>query len=449
MDADNNEVENDSNAVNSIRLKYKGGRRRKKGNYREIKATKNEVISQLEEKPIIQTEKIIIKEESNTNEVLAKSPNDIVTKITTTKTVLKDNERGKSRQEITTTKKEIKDQNEANNTSIRSYTLNEDRNASSSQKKLEISTKGKMNVINTDVKNAGNPGREIKEESTIKKKIIMTVSNQGSRTQSIEKTEKEIIINHREMGRRSRGGKEESIKKIIKTTLNKSEGSESQGRSSQKGKIISLKNVIKNSPATNGRQSYQGKRNLNDSRESKEINLTEGLSINDIKGLRKEMINQFFTYPDSNNRHTIQIQERKVINPIQRQIKKDDKGSRKELQGKSNSNSAQNNRKKSQKYENEELNLTEGLSNKAIKDLRSEMMDQFFSYPDSNNRSKIKSKERKEIKAIKEMKEISPIQKRNNKDIKSSKNETAEKSKLRSQLIKIVEQKVKKKKIKK
>ena len=61
-----------------------------------------------------------------------------------------------------------------------------------------------MNINNTDFKRTGTQGREIKEESTERKKIITTMTNQGSRTQSEGKKEDEIKIRDKGYGRRSR-----------------------------------------------------------------------------------------------------------------------------------------------------------------------------------------------------------------------------------------------------
>ena len=419
MDADNNEVENDSGVVNSIRLKYKGGRRVKIINKEVTKPTKKEIISQLEEKQTIPKEKIIIKEESNTKEIIV--PNKVLSKITTTKEVFPDNDIGKSRQEITTTKKEIRESNDAGNIS-KKLSLNEDKEPSYSQKTFEIANKGNMNINNTDFKRTGTQGREIKEESTERKKIITTMTNQGSRTQSEGKKENEIKIRDKGYGRRSRGGKGERIKKIIQKTLYNTEGSESQGqgRSTQKEKIISLKNVITNFPSTNGRQSYTGK-SQNKSQISEKIDLTEGLSNKDIKYIRKEMINSFIAYPGHTIIKETQIERRTESNLIQDQnYNKDTKDSRKEIKEKINSSSGKKMVKKSQKQGNEVINLTEGLNSKDVKDLRNEKMDQFFSYPDQNGRKKIKSKEKQEINIIRSQ---------NDKEVKNSRKETNEKLK--------------------
>ena len=418
MDADNNEVENDSGVVNSIRLKYKGGRRVKIINKEVTKPTKKEIISQLEEKQTIPKEKIIIKEESNTKEIIV--PNKVLSKITTTKEVFPDNDIGKSRQEITTTKKEIKESNDAGNISKKLSSLNEDKEPSYSQKTFEIANKGNMNINNTDFKRTGTQGREIKEESSLRRKIITTMTNQGSRTQSEGKKEDEIKIRDKGYGRRSRGGKGERIKKIIQKTLYNTEGSESQGRSTQKEKIISLKNVITNFPSTNGRQSYTGK-SQNKSQISEKIDLTEGLSNKDIKYIRKEMINSFIAYPGHTIIKETQIERRTESNLIQGQNNnKDTKDSRKEIKEKINSSSGKKMVKKSQKQGNEVINLTEGLNSKDVKDLRNEKMDQFFSYPDQNGRKKIKSKEKPEINIIGSQ---------NNKEVKNSRKETNEKLK--------------------
>ena len=415
MDADNNEVENDSGVVNSIRLKYKGGRRVKIINKEVTKATKKEIISQLEEKPTIPKEKILIKEESNANEIIV--PNKALSKITTTKEVFPDNDIGKPKQEIIITKKEIKESNDAGNISMKLSSLNEDKEPSYSQKTFEIANKGNMNINNTDFKRTGTQGREIKEESTERKKIITTMTNQGSRTQSERKKENEIKIRDKGYGRRSRGGKGERIKKIIQKTLYNTEGSESQGRSIQKDKIISLKNVITNFPSTNERQSYPGK-SQNKSQVFEEIDLTEGLSNKDIKDIRKEMINSFIAYPGHKIIKETQIERRSESNLIQGQnYNKDIKDSRKEIKEKINSSSGKKIVKQSQKQGNEVINLTEGLNSKDVKDLRYEKMDQFFSYPDKNSVKKIKSKEKQEITIV---------QSQNKKEVKNSRKEANE-----------------------
>ena len=118
MNTDYNEEENDL-GLNSIRRKYKGGRRGKNINYGVVlKTTKKEIISQSEqEQPIIKEEKYIINEESKNSRGLAMSSLESPSKITKTRTVIQSGEPGKSRQQITITKSEtkIKESNETKN----------------------------------------------------------------------------------------------------------------------------------------------------------------------------------------------------------------------------------------------------------------------------------------------------------------------------------------------
>ena len=407
MDADNNETKNDSDLQNSIRFKYKGRRKGKKINSEIVKTRKEEDISQLEDKPIIKEEIIIIKEEPNANKTLATSPDDIPPKIITTKIMVQDDEEGKPKQEVTTTNNEIEETDEPNNIPKKVSSQNEERVVNSSQKDAEINTIRNKYTNNIIYQSVRSKGRQIKEVSPIKQTINTTVINQENKTNSKEKKENEIIKTGKENIRGNRDGKEEIVIQTINTRLNKRTGSDSQGKSDQKGKITSIKTVTTNLSTTNGRQSGRGK-NQNQSQEKQEINLIEGLNNKDVKGLRKEKMEQINSNPGQNGLKQSQNQKKIEIKIIQRQNDKDIKGSKKEVIVKSNSNQKQNVRNQNQSQENVEINLTEGLSNKDIKGLRKEMIDQFYSYPEKNSR--YHSQEKSQNQKIKLKNELNTIQ---------------------------------------
>ena len=85
MKADNNEEQNEK-ALNSIRRKYKGRPGRKKIN------------SAISEEELLKQGQFLINEESNNDRTLAMSlPFESYSKITKTKTVFEDGDKGKSR----------------------------------------------------------------------------------------------------------------------------------------------------------------------------------------------------------------------------------------------------------------------------------------------------------------------------------------------------------------
>ena len=117
----------------SIRRKYQGGRfGRSKINYGSVLNThKKEITSNTEVKPIIKEEKIIIKEETKVNrDIVAASPNETSSKIT--RTVIKDDNKGKEQKQITITKTEIKETQSTQNTQ------NNSRNASRLRENKEL-----------------------------------------------------------------------------------------------------------------------------------------------------------------------------------------------------------------------------------------------------------------------------------------------------------------------
>ena len=115
----------------SIRRKYKAGRPGKNINYGSVLKTSKRVSTKLELNPIVQEEKIIIKEESSSaskNRGIAALPlESSSSKITTTKTVIQGgNTSNKSQGQITITKTEIKEsQNASSNARTNSRTIAE------------------------------------------------------------------------------------------------------------------------------------------------------------------------------------------------------------------------------------------------------------------------------------------------------------------------------------
>ena len=354
MDADYNEVEND-NGLNSIRRKYKGGRRGKNINYGVVlEATKKEMMAEFEqEKPIIKQEKIIINQEIQNSKTLTVSPIESTSKINKTRTVMQGGDAGKSRQQITTiTKSEIKESNENKNNLGAFSRFRENRGAEATQKTSEVTTTRNISFNNNTSNNSRSQGRQIKEEITTKTITTSTSQNQVGKIQSTGRKENEKkIITSQSNERRSRGGKEETTTKTITTTttLNQRTGNESLAKSAQKGKITSIKTVTNNLSNTNERQSSRGKiqnqsqgkiteikkevntiqrQNSRDSRGSRKdiikqvnVNSNQRPSSRDSRNSRKEIIKQVDTYQTHNSRNKSQgpIKNQKIESPqIQR-----------------------------------------------------------------------------------------------------------------------------------
>ena len=237
MNADNNEEENDL-GLNSIRRKYKGGRREKNINYGIVlKTTKREIIPQSEqEQTIIKEEKFKIIEESKKTKDKVISPIETSSKITKTRTVFQGGEQGKSRQQIIMTKTEIKEENENKNNS-RFSSKREERGANSAKKINEINTV--KNISTNNLNNANNinnnhnsrfglHGRQIKEESTTKTVTTTMTTNQINKLQNSGKneSEKKIITNQSNERRNLAGKNEITTTKTVTTTTNQRIGNE-------------------------------------------------------------------------------------------------------------------------------------------------------------------------------------------------------------------------------
>jgi hypothetical protein len=342
MDAGYNEEENDME-LNSIRRKYKGGRRGKNINYGIVlKATKKEIMSELEqEKPILKQEKIIINQEIQNSKTLTVSPIESTSKISKTRTVIQGGDAGKSKQQITTTitKSEIKESSEGKNNLGAFSRFRENRGAGASQKTTEVTKKRNINTNNNINNNSrvGSQGRQIKEEYTTKIITTSTSQNQLGRMQNTEKKENEKkIVASQSNERRNRGGKEETTTKTITTTttLNQRTGNESPGRSAQKGKITSIKTVTNKLSTTNERQSSREKSQNQSQGKTieikKEVNTVQRQNSRDNKGSRKDVIKQV------------------NVNTNQRPSSRDSRNSQKEIIKQVDTYQNQNNRNKSQ-----------------------------------------------------------------------------------------------------
>ena len=339
MDADYNEVEND-NGLNSIRRKYKGGRRGKNINYGVVlEATKKEMMAEFEqEKPIVKQEKIIINQEIKNSKTLTVSPIESTSKINKTRTVMQGGDSGKTRQQITTiTKSEIKESNENKNNLGAFSRFRENRGAGATQKTSEVTTTRNISFNNNTSNNSRSQGRQIKEEITTKTITTSTSQNQVGKIQSTGRKENEKkIITSQSNERRSRGGKEETTTKTITTTttLNQRTGNESLAKSAQKGKITSIKTVTNNLSNTNERQSSRGKiQNQSQGKITeikKEVNTIQRQNSRDSRGSRKDIIKQV------------------NVNSNQRPSSRDSRNSRKEIIKQVDTYQTQNSRNKSQ-----------------------------------------------------------------------------------------------------
>ena len=339
MDADYNEVEND-NGLNSIRRKYKGGRRGKNINYGVVlEATKKEMMAEFEqEKPIIKQEKIIINQEIKNSKTLTVSPIESTSKINKTRTVMQGGDSGKTRQQITTiTKSEIKESNENKNNLGAFSRFRENRGADATQKTSEVTTTRNISFNNNTSNNSRSQGRQIKEEITTKTITTSTSQNQVGKIQSTGRKENEKkIITSQSNERRSRGGKEETTTKTITTTttLNQRTGNESLAKSAQKGKITSIKTVTNNLSNTNERQSSRGKiQNQSQGKITeikKEVNTIQRQNSRDSRGSRKDIIKQV------------------NVNSNQRPSSRNSRNSRKEIIKQVDTYQTQNSRNKSQ-----------------------------------------------------------------------------------------------------
>lgn len=339
MDADYNEVEND-NGLNSIRRKYKGGRRGKNINYGVVlEVTKKEMMAEFEqEKPIIKQEKIIINQEIQNSKTLTVSPIESTSKINKTRTVMQGGDVGKSRQQITTiTKSEIKESNEGKNHLGAFSRFRENRGVGATQKTSEVTTTRNISFNNNTSNNSRSQGRQIKEEITTKTITTSTSQNQVGKIQSTGRKENEKkIITSQSNERRSRGGKEETTTKTITTTttLNQRTGNESLAKSAQKGKITSIKTVTNNLSNTNERQSSRGKiQNQSQGKITeikKEVNTIQRQNSRDSRGSRKDIIKQV------------------NVNSNQRPSSRNSRNSRKEIIKQVDTYQTQNSRNKSQ-----------------------------------------------------------------------------------------------------
>ena len=223
---DDNEV-----GAPSIRLKYKAGRSSKsKINYGVVMKTSKHEFSEGGAGSGVKEEKIIIKKESKLNRGIAASPQESSSKITT-KTVVQEGDGGKSRSQVTITKTEITSESQRGGNS--SSNLREAKGSRVTSKTTEITTSSTMNA--TGGNRNGSRGREVREEITTK--TMTTTSNQGGRGQSTGKKEivKTVTNQVSESGssqKRVRGGKEETTTTTTTTTTNLRSGN--QVRSSQK-----------------------------------------------------------------------------------------------------------------------------------------------------------------------------------------------------------------------
>ena len=338
MDLDYNEVEND-NGLNSIRRKYKGGRRGKNINYGVVlETTKKEMMAEFEqEKPIIKQEKIIINQEIQNSKTLTVSPIESTSKINKTRTVMQGGDAGKSRQQITTiTKSEIKESNEGKNHLGAFSRFRENRGVGATQKTSEVTTTRNISSNNNINNNSRSQGRQIKEEITTKTITTSTSQNQGGRIQNTGRKENDKkIIASQSNGRRSKGKEDTTTKTITTTTtLNQRTGNESLAKSAQKEKITSIKTVTNNISNTNERQSNRGK-SQNQSQGKivdikKEVNTVQRQNSRDSRGSRKDIIKQV------------------NLNTNQRPSSRDSRNSRKEVIKQVDTYQTQNSRNKSQ-----------------------------------------------------------------------------------------------------
>ena len=353
MNADNNEEENDL-GLNSIRRKYKGGRREKNINYGIVlKTTKREIISQSEqEQPIIKEEKYKIIEESKKIKDKIESPIETSSKITKTRTVFQGGEQGKSKQQTTITKTEIKEEIENKNNS-RFGSKRDERGANSAKKTNEETTV--KNIITNNSNNAnnlnnnhfsgfGHHGRQIKEESATKTVTTTTTTNQINKLQNSGKKETEKKITASQSNeRRNLGDKNEITTKTVTTTTNQRTVNENLGKSAQKNKITSVKTVTTNISNTNERQSSRG-RSQNQSQGKivevkKEINTVQRQNSRDSRNSRKDIV--------------------KIVDTYQRKSSRDSRNSRKEITKQINTSQVQNNRTKSQgQTKNQKIEIT-------------------------------------------------------------------------------------------
>ena len=353
MNADNNEEENEL-GLNSIRRKYKGGRREKNINYGIVlKTTKREIVSQSEqEQPIIKEEKYKIIEESKKIKDKIESPIETSSKITKTRIVFQGEEQGKSRQQTAITKTEIKEEIENKNNS-RFGSKKDERGANSAKKTNEVTTVKNIitnnsnntnNINNNHFSRFGHHGRQIKEESTTKTVTTTTTTNQINKLQNSAKKETEKkIISSQSNERKNLDGKNEITTKTVTTTTNQRTVNENLGKSAQKNKITSVKTVTTNISNTNERQSSRG-RSQNQSQGKivevkKEINSVQRQNSRDSRNSRKDIV--------------------KLVDTYQRQSSRDIRNSRKEITEQINTSQVQNNRTKSQgQTKNQKIEIT-------------------------------------------------------------------------------------------
>jgi hypothetical protein len=218
----------------SIRLKYKGAHGGKsKINYAVVKeTTKREISSGGESKGGVK-EKIVIKKESTSSRMVAGSPSESSSKITT-KTVIQGGEGAKSRQQITITKTETTEKSQ-----------NARGVSGQKGKDLVISMTTETSSSSNNNRN-GSQGRKVREEITTK--TTTTTTNQGTRG---GKTVTNTTTESSNTQRKVRGGKEEiTTKTTTSTTTNQRSGSQARA---QKEEMTATK-----TSTTNQRQSSRG-----------------------------------------------------------------------------------------------------------------------------------------------------------------------------------------------
>ena len=218
----------------SIRLKYKGAHGGKsKINYAVVKeTTKREISSGGNSKGGVE-EKIVIKKESTSSRMVAGSPSQTSSKITT-KTVMQGGDGTKSRQQITITKTETTEKSQTSR-------------AVSGQKGRDLVISKTTETSSSSNNNrSGSQGRKVREEITTK--TTTTTTNQSSRG---GKTVTNTTTESSNTQRKVRGGKEEiTTKTTTSTTTNQRSGSQARA---QKEEMTATK-----TSTTNQRQSSRG-----------------------------------------------------------------------------------------------------------------------------------------------------------------------------------------------
>ena len=250
MSSGNNEEENDM-ALPSIRRKYQGGRPgRSNINYGEfLRTTKKENTSKTEVKPVIQEEKVIIKEETINNRGIAASPSESPSKIT-----VNEGDSGMSQKQISITKTEVKKPQKGKiiYRAVVRNKENKESNISTNVENITTTNTNSNNIIENNKRDASQ-GQKIKQEVTTKT-ITTTTTNQVNRTENSGKKEigkgqvmtktttTTTASNQRSDSQNQRSGSQ-----------NQRSGSQNQSSNTQKGQITSIKTIITNI-TTNERQ---------------------------------------------------------------------------------------------------------------------------------------------------------------------------------------------------